>query len=116
MNSLLERGLRTAVSVLADALDSSPVRDMRPQQFDPSERTPRNRRRARRTEDELEADPIPEEERRRRPKVAVEAVTSQRTRDLRGQLRDRAGVRRAFLLMELLDRPRALRPYRPHDD
>ena len=115
MSSLLERGLRGAVSALADALDDGPVRDMRPQQFDPTARTPRSgRRRARQTEEQAEQDTQPEAQRRFEPDIEVEPVTlqpSRRALELRRQLRDRASVQRAFLLMELLDKPRALRPY-----
>lgn len=114
MSSLLERGLRGAVTALADALDSGPVRDMRPQQFDPSERTASGRRRTRQTEEQAEQGPFPEGERRPRPEIEVEPEAlrpSRRAVELRGQLRNRASVQRAFLMMELLDKPRALRPY-----
>lgn len=115
MNSLLERGLRSALSTLAEALDSESVRDMRPQQFDPAQRTPRSRRRTRQTEEQLEQDTTPEEERGRHADIEVTSipvVPSARAVELRSQLRNRASVQRAFLLMELLDKPRALRPHR----
>lgn len=112
MNELIERGLRSAVSALARALDDRP--DIRPQQFTREGEFERDRR-DRRTEGQLERDSTPEEQRRPTPaRTARPAVGRQslRAADLRHQLRNRHTIRRAILISEVLDRPRALRPYR----
>jgi len=113
MNELIERGLRSAVSALASALDDRP--DIRPRQFTREGDTVRDRRRSRRSEEQLERDSTPEDERRPRPAVAVQPAPVQqplRAAALRYQLRSRNNIRRAILISEVLDRPRALRPYR----
>jgi hypothetical protein len=114
MNERIERGLRNVLSALAESVEGSSGNS--PQQFGPSERTPRNRRRTQQTEDQLERDATPEEKRAPRRDIQVELATSvptARLKDLRSQLRNRKNVRRAYLLSELLDRPRSVRPYRP---
>lgn len=112
MNELIERGLRSAASALASALDDRP--DIRPRQFTREDPITRDRRRARRTEEQLEQ-AAPSEGQRPQLRVEVEPPPvrgSQGARMLRRELRDRESVKRAFLLSEVLDRPRALRPYR----
>lgn len=113
MNELIERGLRSAASALASALEDRS--DSRPQQFTREGEAVRDRRRARQSEEQVERDTTPEEERRpRRAAAARPAPARQRlsATALRHQLRNRHNIRQAILISEVLDRPRALRPYR----
>ncbi|CAN5645655.1 hypothetical protein BH23CHL2_BH23CHL2_03590 [soil metagenome] len=113
MNELIERGLRSAASALASALNDRP--DIRPQQFTREGEAVRDRRRSRQSEEQLERESTPEEERRPRRVAAAQPAPGQRTMSataLRHQLRNRNNIRRAILISEVLDRPRALRPYR----
>jgi hypothetical protein len=109
---MLERGLRGMARSVRGALGDGPA--IRPQQFTLEDRAQRRpRQRARGSEEQLERDTTPEEERPRRVVVPVApSSTSSQGTVLRRELHNPASLRRAILLSEILDRPRALRPHR----
>lgn len=112
MSDMFARGLRGVARSVRGALSDGPV--IRPQQFRLEESvSPRSRRRARAPEGQSERDVTPEE---MRPRVEIMPETPRSAASpgsmLRHELHDPASLRRAILLSEILDRPRALRPHR----
>jgi hypothetical protein len=108
---MLERGLRGMARTLRSMLSDEP--EMRPQQFTLEERPRRRQRRQDHSgEERLEQDTTPEEGRPRRVVVAAPPPASTAASILRGELHDKSSLRRAILLSEIIDRPRAQRPHR----